>query len=157
MNHFLHLHQLLMRCDVLLHRYASDVIGFVLRGFIAWQFLKSALNKLRDWPSTISLFQDEYHVPFLSPEFAAYLGTGAELLFAILLILGLFSSLSALALLFVNLMAVVSYPILWELECPAGLNDHFYWAVLLMLVIVFGAGKWSLDHWLGQVNQGRNF
>ncbi|MBR7748339.1 DoxX family protein [Undibacterium baiyunense] len=157
MNHFLNLHRLLMRCDALLHRYTSDVISFVLRGFIAWQFLKSALNKLRDWPSTISLFQDEYHVPFLSPELAAYLGTGAELLFSILLILGLFSSLSALALLFVNLMAVVSYPILWELECPAGLNDHFYWAVLLMLVIVFGAGKWSLDHWLRQVNQGRDF
>lgn len=157
MNHFLNLHRQLTRCDALLHQYASHVIGFVLRGFIAWQFLKSALNKLRDWSSTIALFQDEYQVPFLSPELAAYLGTGAELLFSILLILGLFSSLSALALLFVNFMAVVSYPILWELDCPAGLNDHFYWAVLLLMVMVFGAGKWSVDHWLRRVNQYRNF
>lgn len=148
MNKFLKLHQLAMRCDGLLYKFGSDIFSFALRIFVAWQFLKSARSKLIDWDSAIELFRDEYHVPLLPPELAAYFGTGAELVFGVLLVVGLFSRLSALGLFFVNGMAVVSYPILWSLECPAAINDHFYWAVLLMSTVLLGAGKLSVDHWL---------
>jgi putative oxidoreductase len=150
MNQFLKVHRTAMRFDSLLHKFGGDIFSFGLRSFVAWQFLKSALSKLDDWQSTISLFQEEYQVPLLSPELAAYAGTGAELVFASLLLFGLFSRLSALGLLLVNIMAVVSYPILWNLECPAALNDHFYWGVLLMSIMIFGVGKLSLDHILAR-------
>ena len=153
MKQFLKVHQLAMQLDTLLQKYCSDIFSLGLRGFVAWQFLKSALSKLDDWSSTISLFQEEYQVPLLSPELAAYAGTGAELVFASLLLLGLFSRLSAFGLLLVNVMAVASYPILWNLECPAALNDHFYWGMLLLALMIFGAGKLSVDHLLVRTYQ----
>jgi putative oxidoreductase len=45
-------------------------------------------------------------------------------------------------------MAVVSYPQLFTFECPAAINDHFYWGVLLLVLCVFGPGRLGLDHWL---------
>lgn len=148
MKSFLHVHQLCNRFGCLLQTYCSDIFSLGLRTFIAWQFLKAAFVKLGDWSATIELFKDEYQVPFLSPEFAAFAGTAGELVFAVLLIGGLFARLSALGLLLVNIMAVVSYPILWNLECSAALNDHFYWGLLLCVIAIFGAGRFSLDHYL---------
>lgn len=150
MKFLLRAHQNCSRLDILLQRYCADIFSLGLRIFVAWQFLKSGVAKLGDWSATIALFQDEYQVPFLSPEIAAFAGTAAELVFASLLLLGLLSRLSAFGLLLVNIMAVLSYPILWNLDCPAALNDHFYWGVLLCVNIVFGAGKLSLDHWLAR-------
>ena len=158
MNNFLKIHHSLMRLDTLVHRFGSDVFSLGLRVFIAWQFLKSAKSKMVDWPSTIELFRDEYQVPLLSPELAAYAGTGGELIFSVLLIIGLSSRLSALGLLMVNIMAVVSYPILWSLDCPAALNDHFYWGILLIGLVIFGAGRFSVDQLLQGIYkaQGRS-
>lgn len=153
MKSFLHVHQWYSRLGCSLQTYCSDIFSLGLRIFIAWQFLKAAFAKLGDWSATIELFRDEYQVPFLSPEFAAFVGTAGELVFAVLLLSGLFSRLSALGLLLVNIMAVVSYPILWNLECPAALNDHFYWGILLCVLMVFGAGRWSIDHWLTRLSK----
>ncbi|MBC3876045.1 DoxX family protein [Undibacterium flavidum] len=148
MKSFLRIHQISGHVDGFLQKYCSDVFALGLRVFMSWQFLKSAIAKLGDWTATIELFRDEYQVPLLSPEFAAFAGTAGELIFGALLIAGLFSRLSALGLLLVNIMAVVSYPILWNLDCPAALNDHFYWGILLCVSVVFGAGRISLDYWL---------
>jgi putative oxidoreductase len=151
MNNFLKMHQTIMRLDSFLPRWCGDIFSLGLRSFIAWQFLKSARSKLFDWQSTIELFRDEYQVPLLSPELAAYAGTGGELIFGVFLVIGLCSRWSALGLLLINIMAVVSYPVLWNLDCPAALNDHVYWGILLVSVVLFGAGRISLDHFL----QGR--
>ena len=48
----------------------------------------------------------------------------------------------------VNAMAVVSYPQLWEFDCPAAINDHLYWGALLLVLAACGPGKFSLDAWL---------
>lgn len=126
-------------------QYFSSVFLLAVRVFVAWQFLKSGLVKIEDWPQTVELFSSEYQVPALSPIVAAWMGTVGELLFSFLLIVGLFGRWAALGLLAVNAMAVISYPQLFEFECPAAINDHKYWAILLMAVVVFGAGKLSLD------------
>lgn len=81
------------------------------------------------------------------------MGTGGELLFPALLFIGLFSRPAALGLFFMNAMAVISYPALFEFECPAAINDHFYWGALILVIIAFGPGRLSLDAWLGR--QGR--
>jgi putative oxidoreductase len=66
----------------------------------------------------------------------------------LLLALGLLSRPAALGLFLVNLMAVLSYPQLFDFACPAAVNDHKYWGILLLVLAVFGPGRLSLDHWL---------
>ncbi len=60
---------------------------FAFRWYVAWQFLKSGWLKVSNWDSTLYLFQEEYHVPLLSPQMAAVAGTTGELVFPVLLII----------------------------------------------------------------------
>jgi putative oxidoreductase len=145
MNYFLQLHRLSMRFDSLLEQWGVSVLALALRIFVAWQFLKAGWIKLADWESTLSLFREEYMVPLLSPELAAVMGAGGELFFPLLLIVGVFSRPAALGLFAVNAMAVISYPQLWQFECPAAINDHFYWGLLLLVLIMVGPGRFSVD------------
>jgi len=96
----------------------------------------------------LALFRDEYQVPLLPPELAAFMGAAGELGLPIFLFVGLVSRPAALGLFFVNLMAVVSYPQLFTFDCPAAVNDHKYWGVLLLVLFVFGPGRFSLDRWI---------
>ncbi|TAK97083.1 MAG: DoxX family protein [Aquabacterium sp.] len=112
-------------------------------------FFKSGLTKVRDWDATLFLFNEEYHVPVLPPELAAWMGAGGELGFSALLALGLLSRPAAVGLFFVNAMAVISYPDL----APAALKDHYLWGALAVVVAGFGGGRLSVDllvwrHWL---------
>lgn len=113
------------------------------RIFVGVAFFRSGLTKIADWDTTLALFADEYHVPLLSPAIAAYAGTFGELFFPVLLILGLFGRFSALSLFFVNIMAVLS---LSEIA-PAALQQHQFWGSLLLALVLWGPGKWSLDAW----------
>src|SRR5881628_931209 len=60
-----------------------------VRLFVAAVFFQSGLTKIANWSSTLSLFENEYAVPLLPPQVAAFLGTGVELFFPVLLVLGL--------------------------------------------------------------------
>jgi putative oxidoreductase len=89
-----------------------------------------------------TLFREDYNVPLLPPELAAHLATYAEHLFPILLVLGLFTRLSALALL--GMTAVIQifvYPSAWP--------THLTWTVGLLYLIGRGAGPVSLDRIIG--------
>lgn len=145
LSFFMRAHQASMRFDSVVQEWGGAVLGLLLRCFVAWQFLKAGWIKLNDWSITLDLFREEYQVPLLNPELAAYAGTAGELFFPVLLILGLFSRPAALGLFAVNAMAVISYPALWGFECPAAINDHLYWGLLLLVLAVFGVGKLSLD------------
>ena len=114
------------------------------RYYIAWVFFSAGLTKLRDWESTLFLFEEEYHVPFIPFELAAYLGTAGELILPILLMLGLATRFGALGLTIVNIIAVVSL----EEIAPAALYSHVIWGILLAQVVFFGAGRIALDYWL---------
>jgi putative oxidoreductase len=111
---------------------------------VAQAFFLAGLTKLRDWDTTLALFADEYHVPLLSPDVAALLGTGGELVLPVLLLLGLGGRFAALGLSVVNIVAVIS---LSEIA-PAALNQHVFWGSLLMAVLLWGPGRWSADAWL---------
>ena len=78
------------------------------RLYVAQVFFLAGLSKLRDWDITLALFADEYQVPLLPSELAAWLGTGGELVLPVLLALGLFGRFAALGLLVVNAVAVIS-------------------------------------------------
>jgi putative oxidoreductase len=92
--------------------------------------------------SAYMLFREEYKVPLLPPEFAAHMAAYAEHLFPILLVLGLFTRLSALALL--GMTAVIQifvYPDAWP--------THLSWAALMLYLVGRGAGPVSLDRAFG--------
>jgi putative oxidoreductase len=118
----------------------------LMRLYVAQVFWLAGLTKLRDWETTLLLFTEEYKVPLLPPTLAAYAGTFGEVVFPVLLVLGLGGRYAALALFVVNIVAVVSYPGLAE---PA-LFQHFTWGALLAVLATFGPGRWALDAWVGQ-------
>ncbi|WP_420895714.1 DoxX family protein [Vibrio aestuarianus] len=116
------------------------------RLWVARAFFNSGLVKIASWDSTLYLFELEYQVPILPWELAAYLGTAAELTLPIFVALGLLSRPMALALFIFNIVAVISYPVLWE----QGFYDHQLWGLMLLLVVIWGAGPISLDRVLRQ-------
>jgi putative oxidoreductase len=122
------------------------VVDLIVRLWVAAVFFKSALTKIASWDTTILLFTDEYHVPFLLPETAALLGTGAELVLPVLLALGLGSRLAAFALFVFNIVAVISYP---ELE-GIGIEQHQVWGIMLLITLFHGPGALSLDALIGR-------
>jgi putative oxidoreductase len=111
------------------------------RLYVAQAFFLSGLTKIRDWDTTLALFQDEYHVPLLPPGLAAVMGTSGELGLPVLLVLGLAGRFAAAGLSFVNVVAVLS---LAEIA-PAALQQHEFWGSLLIGLLLWGPGRWSLD------------
>lgn len=111
------------------------------RLYVAQVFLLAGLTKIRDWETTLLLFEDEYQVPLLSPAVAALAGTAGELVLPVLLALGLGGRFAALGLSVVNLVAVASVP---EMP-PAALQQHVFWGSLLAFLALWGAGAWSID------------
>lgn len=121
----------------------------LMRLYVAQVFWLSGLTKIRDWDTTLLLFTEEYQVPLLSPTLAAYSGTFGELVFPVLLVLGLGGRYAAAALFFVNIVAVVSYPGMAE---PA-LFQHFAWGTLLAVLATVGPGRWAADSLLAPLFQ----
>jgi len=124
---------------------AAPALDMGLRLFLANVFFKSGLTKIQTWDSTLYLFREEYKVPLLPPDFAAYLGTGGELVLPVLLVFGLFGRFAALGLTILNAVAAYSY---YDQLSEAGLNQHLYWGLLLAVLLLHGPGKWSVDRWL---------
>jgi putative oxidoreductase len=101
-------------------------------------FWRSGQAKLASWDTTILLFANEYNVPLLPPELAAYLATAVELAAPMALILGLGTRLAAAAMLGMTLVIQV-------FVYPASYSDHLLWAGPLLFLLLRGAGSWSLD------------
>ena len=126
----------------------QPILLLAARLYVASVFFRSGMVKIADWSSTLALFHDEYKVPVLPPDLAAYIGTFGELAFPVLIALGLAGRLGAAGLFFVNVMAVISYPQLLGFECPVGIQSHVYWGSILAMLVAFGPGRISLDAWL---------
>lgn len=120
-------------------------LAVVIRLGISGVFFLSGRTKVEGFldikPFTYVLFAEEYRVPLISSDIAAVMATYAEHLFPALVVLGLFTRLSALALLGMTL--VIQLFVL-----PDGWPTHLLWAGLLLYLVRFGAGPWSLDRWL---------
>ena len=115
--------------------------ALLARAYVAEAFFRSGLTKIRDWDTTLALFENEYQVPLLSPTVAAWMGTGGELALPVLLALGLAGRFAAAGLSVVNVVAVLS---LAEIA-PAALQQHQFWGSLLLGLLLWGPGKLSLD------------
>jgi putative oxidoreductase len=125
-------------------RRALDAVGYSwlalpLRFAVATVFWNSAMSKLANWETTLSLFADEYQLPLIPPEMAACLATSIEISTPVLLVLGLLTR--PVALLLLGMTAVIEifvYPLAWP--------THIQWAAMLLVLLFRGPGAFSLDH-----------
>jgi putative oxidoreductase len=122
-----------------------DALALINRVAIAAIFFMSGRTKVEGWltvtQGTYTLFRDEYKLPLIPVEIAAHAAAWAEHLFPLLLVLGLFTRLSALALLGMTLVIqLFVYPDAWP--------THLSWAGLLLYLLGRGAGALSLDRLL---------
>ena len=118
------------------------LIALSARIFPAAVFWQSGLTKVAGFslkPSAIALFENEYQLPLIDPAIAAYASAVAEHLFPVLLVIGLATRFSALALLVMTaVIEVFVYPGAWP--------THGVWATCFLIVIARGPGLLSLDH-----------
>jgi putative oxidoreductase len=121
------------------------VMLLFVRISLAGIFWRSGRTKVDEgsWLSVsdtaIFLFEEEYKGVPLPAEFAAYMATYAEHLFPVLLVIGLFTRLSALALLVMTMVIqIFVYPEAWW-------SVHMIWVALALVLIVRGGGSLSLD------------
>ena len=134
--------QPIRRAFALLDAAPYAVIALIARLATFSVFLRSGLQKLSDWPSTILLFQNEYHTPVLPPVVAAYTAAGMELGCSTLNLLGLATRLSTLALLGMTLtIQLFIYPEAWP--------THIQWLAFMLIIVLRGPGAWSLDALIG--------
>jgi len=123
----------------LLDRVPVAIPQLFFRFGMALVFWRSAQSKLASWDTTITLFREEYRVPVLPPELAAYLAATVELTTPVLLVLGLATRLGAAAMLGMALVIQV-------FVYPENYPDHILWAGPLLYLILRGPGVVSLDH-----------
>jgi putative oxidoreductase len=117
------------------------LLAIPLRLAVATVFWNSAMTKLANWETAVALFADEYKLPLLPPELAAYLAVSIELSAPVLLVLGLATRAAALVLLgMTTVIEVFVYPQAWP--------THLQWAAMLLVLLCRGAGAVSLDRWL---------
>ncbi len=132
----------------LLNKVPFDALILVARAATFSVFIHSGLQKLSDWNATLMLFRDEYKVPILPPEIAAYMAASMELGLSTLVLLGLATRVSALGLL--GMVAVIQlfvYPQAWP--------DHIQWLGFMIFIVCRGPGAWSLDALIGGLMRRR--
>lgn len=151
---------LIQRLIDLLQQIPHSLIAFIARFSIAAVFWKSGQTKIEGFAvdvvsgtfqfdnphladSTIPLFSSEYNLPLIPPDIAAYAATFSEHFFPVLILLGLATRFSSLALLGMTLTIQL-------FVYPGAYPTHGTWAAVLLLLIARGPGVLSLDHLLAR-------
>jgi putative oxidoreductase len=113
-------------------------LALPLRFAVATVFWNSAMAKLANWNTTLALFSDEYQLPLMPPEIAAYMAVTIELTTPVFLALGLMTRFAAFVLLgMTTVIEIFVYPMAWP--------THIQWAAMLLVLLCRGAGALSLD------------
>jgi putative oxidoreductase len=136
------------KATALFERIPGDVIAIAARIGIATTFFRSGLLKLDGWTNgnTLALFTDEYKLPLIPPEAAAYLATAAELSMPALILAGFLTRFAALALLCMT--AVIEIFVY-----PNAFDTHGVWAAALLYLMKYGAGSFALDNFVPALRQ----
>jgi putative oxidoreductase len=115
------------------------ILAIPLRFAVATVFWNSAMTKLANWNTAVELFIEEYKVPVLPPEIAAYMAASIELTAPVLLVIGLATRPVALVLLgMTTVIEIFVYPQAWP--------THIQWAAMLLVLLCRGPGKLSFDY-----------
>ena len=133
----------------LLARTPHSLIALIGRLAIGLVFWNSGRTKVQGWnifnvnDTTLFLFKEEYKLPVIPPELAALGAQVAEHIFPVLLILGLATRFSALALLVMTLVIQI-------FVYPNAYVVHGLWAAVLLMLIKYGPGQISADHFISR-------
>ncbi|MBU2753567.1 DoxX family protein [Acidithiobacillus sp. CV18-2] len=147
-------------CSMLMHRmdqiydrlvqsaqHLSSLAALGARLWVAQIFWNAGVVKWQSMSSTITLFRYMYHVPLLPPVWAAYLGTGIELAFPVLLALGMAGRFAAAFLFIYNILTIISYPQMgWT-----GVLFQVPWGIFLLYLTIYGPGVLSVDAVINKV------
>lgn len=129
----------------------GPVVLLLFRVWVALAFWRAGMVKLEDPFGTHFLFNVMYHVPLLSPDVAAVLGTWVELIVPWFIVFGFLARPFALLLFIYNIVAVTSFPDLWpngfwtDLLNISSFADHKVWGLMLLAIVAWGPGTLSLD------------
>jgi putative oxidoreductase len=126
-----------------------SLVQLVMRLALSVPFWRSGVNKwdgflqLKD--TTVLLFSEEFmlHLPggpyhYPAPAIFAFISGCGEILFPILLVLGLATRFAATGLLFMTCIV--------ELTVPDGWPIHITWAAMALGIMAWGPGRLSLDY-----------
>ncbi len=125
---------------------SHDLIALAARFGVGGIFFYSGRTKVDGLltvnDNAFTLFEEDFKLPVLAPDVAAYLATYAEHLLPLLLALGLATRLAALGLLAMTaVIQIFVYPAAWP--------THLTWAAALLYLAGRGGGALSLDRVLG--------
>ena len=126
-----------------------SLVQLVMRVALAVPFWRSGILKWNSFgrlsDTAVTLFTDEFmlHLPggpyqFPAPAVMAFLSGCGEIMFSVLLVLGLGTRFAALGLLFMTLIV--------ELTVPDGWPIHLTWAAMALGIMAWGPGRISTDH-----------
>ena len=148
-------------------RVAGDYVWpLALRLILAWEFWEAGLAKLHgeNWFADIPWadWQKGFPFPFdrIPTDLNWLLATGSELVFAVMLVLGLFTRFAAISLVVVTSVAAaaVHWPAEWSslaelwsgyVITPDGAGNYkmpLLFIVMLLPLVFYGGGRLSLDH-----------
>ena len=120
----------------------------VLRIIVGLVFILEGILKYQ----IVSMLGPSYfkEIGFIHPMFWAYLTGGFEISCGILLLLGLLTRLAAIPLLVIMITAFITtkLPLLFNNGIWSFLHEYrldFSLTLLLILLIIHGSGKWSVD------------
>ena len=128
----------------------SPLAMLAIRVYLALIFFQAGLSKTENWSSTMTKFQTDWLIPFLSPTVSAWMATAGELVFSIMLIIGFQTRFAAFGLFIIVL--VIEFIIF---NGASGEREHYYWLLLLASVIGFGAEKLSIDAFFSRKSSRR--
>jgi len=137
--------QMIRHVNALAAHFPQDLVALAARVFPAIVFWQSARTKVDGFSikdSTYFLFEHVYALPLIPSAPAAQLATVAEHVLPVLVVVGLFSRLSALGLLIMTaVIQIFVFPAAWV--------THGLWAAALLTTLAHGPGRLSFDHILG--------
>ena len=128
-----------------------SLVQLIMRLALAVPFWRSGILKwdgfLQLSDTAVTLFMDEFMLhlpggpyPFPAPTLMAFLSGSGEIIFPILLVLGLATRFAALGLLCMTVIV--------ELTLPDGWPVHITWAAMALGIMAWGPGRFSIDYLL---------
>ena len=131
--------------DAIKLSYLDELVAVCSRVAVSSIFWLSGRTKVDGYlsikDSTYELFTSEYKLPYIPTDWAAHMATYAEHLFPVLLILGLFTKLSAFSLLMMTaVIQIFVYPSAWP--------THLSWATMLLFLMFHGGGRFAIDRFI---------
>jgi len=125
----------------------APIANVCARVYVGLEFFRSGMTKIEDFETTVEMFEEEWIVPFLSPQVSAVLATVGELALPVLLILGIFTRFAAAGLL---VMAIVIEFIVFN--GSGEYAQHYYWMIIFAMLVGYGGDKLSVDNLIRKKN-----